>query len=222
MSSAAFTNWHPRNLYVESEGSQPLPEELREHARQEGYAAGYTEGLAAGQKEAKLQGEKLVVQLMALIEDLDQPFRRSELNVSEYLLSVLQFTCKTILRRELSADAEHITGTLERALDLLAGERGQVTVYLHPDDVSVVRGHLADETDDLKIKEDSQMIRGGCRVERRESMVDATIESQLRNLIMDMASVPGSPDDTGHRTEALSSSNIESTFARLEGEEHGD
>jgi flagellar biosynthesis/type III secretory pathway protein FliH len=189
MSSAAFTNWHPRNLYVESEGSQPLPEELREHARQEGYAAGYTEGLAAGQKEAKLQGEELVARLMALIEDLDQPFRRSELSVSEYLLSVLQFACKTILRRELSADAEHITGTLERALDLLAGERGQVTVYLHPDDVSVVRGHLADEIDDL---------------------------------IMDLASVPGSPDDTGHRPEALSSSNIESTFARLEGEEHGD
>ena len=54
-------------------------------------------------KEAKLQGEELVAQLMALIEDLDQPFRRSELGVSEYLLSVLQFTCKTILRRELSA-----------------------------------------------------------------------------------------------------------------------
>lgn len=33
MSDAIFTSWHPRALHVESEGSQPSPEELREQAK---------------------------------------------------------------------------------------------------------------------------------------------------------------------------------------------
>ena len=51
MSDVMFTSWHPLALHVESEGSQPSPEELREQARQEGFAKGYSEGLDAGHKD---------------------------------------------------------------------------------------------------------------------------------------------------------------------------
>ena len=46
-SDVAFTSWHPRTLLNESAGSQPAPEELREQARNEGYAAGYDQGFEA-------------------------------------------------------------------------------------------------------------------------------------------------------------------------------
>ena len=51
-SDLTFTSWHPRTLLNESAGNQPLPEELRQQARSEGYAQGHSEGLEAGKKES--------------------------------------------------------------------------------------------------------------------------------------------------------------------------
>jgi flagellar biosynthesis/type III secretory pathway protein FliH len=88
MSDVMFTSWHPRALHVESEGSQPSPEELREQARQEGFAKGYSEGLDAGHKESAIQANAKAAQLQSLVDALDRPFQRQELKVSEYLLSI--------------------------------------------------------------------------------------------------------------------------------------
>jgi flagellar biosynthesis/type III secretory pathway protein FliH len=74
-----------------------------------------------------------------LVDALDRPFQRQELKVSEYLLSLVASICKSILRRELSIDVEHISKTLDSALELLSGERAQVTVLLHPDDAGCRR-----------------------------------------------------------------------------------
>ena len=121
MSDVMFTSWHPRALHVESEGSQPSPEELREQARQEGFAKGYSEGLDAGHKESAIQANAKAAQLQSLVDALDRPFQRQELKVSEYLLSLTSSVCKSILRRELSIDVEHISETLDSALELLSG-----------------------------------------------------------------------------------------------------
>lgn len=217
MSDVMFTSWHPRALHVESEGSQPSPEELREQARQEGFAKGYSEGLDAGHKESAIQANAKAAQLQSLVDALDRPFQRQELKVSEYLLSIVASICKSILRRELSVDVEHISKTLDAALELLSGERAQVTVLLHPDDTAAVESAWAEDLGELKVESAPDIIRGGCRIRRNDSLVDATIEAQLRNIIMDLAHQPGPVDSSGDPRDLLDIGEIESTVDRLEG-----
>lgn len=216
MSDLMFTSWHPRALHVESEGSQPSPEELREQAKKEGYAQGYAEGLEAGQRELEIQINAKVAQLQSLVDALDRPFHQEELKVSEYLLSIVSVVCSSILQRELSTDAERIRETLDRALELLSGERGQVTLLLHPDDMAAVTDAWTDDLGELRAKSAPDVIRGGCRIQRNDSLVDATIETQLRNTIMDLACTPGPVGASGEPGDLLDGAEVESTFNRLE------
>ena len=216
MSDLMFTSWHPRALHVESEGSQPSPEELREQAKKEGYAQGYAEGLEAGQKELEIQINAKVAQLQSLIDALDRPFNQQELKVSEYLLSIVSIVCSSILYRELSTDAERIQETLDRALELLSGERGQVTLLLHPDDMAAVTDAWTDDLGELRAKSAPNVIRGGCRIQRNDSLVDATIETQLRNTIMDLARIPGPAGSSGEPGDSLDADEVVSTISRFE------
>ena len=223
MSDVMFTSWHPRVLQVESEGSQPSPKELREQAQKEGYAQGYTEGLEAGKKESEIQANAKVAQLQSLVDALDRPFHQAELKVSEYLLSIVSTVCSSILRRELSTDAERIRETLDRALELLSGERGQVTLLLHPDDVATVTDAWADDLGELRVESTPNVIRGGCRIQRNDSLVDASIETQLRNIIIELARIPGPVGSSGEPGDLLDGAEVESTINRLEvGENDGE
>ena len=223
MSDVMFTSWHPRVLQVESEGSQPSPKELREQAQSEGYAQGYAEGLEAGQKESEIQANAKVAQLQSLIDALDRPFHQKELEVSEYLLAVVSMVCSSILRRELSTDAERIRETLDRALELLSGERGQVTLLLHPDDVAAVTDAWAEDLGELRVESTPNVIRGGCRIQRNDSLVDASIETQLRNIIIELARIPGPVGSSGEPGDLLDGAEVESTINRLEvGENDGE
>ena len=216
MSDVMFTSWHPRVLQVESEGSQPSPKELREQAQSEGYAQGYAEGLEAGQKESEIQANAKVAQLQSLVNALDRPFHQRELKVSEYLLALVSTVCSSILRRELSTDAERIRETIDRALELLSGERGQVTLLLHPDDMAAVTDAWADDLGELRVEPAPDVIRGGCRIHRNDSLVDATIETQLRNTIMDLARIPGPVGSSGEPGDPLDGAEVESVINRLE------
>jgi len=223
MSDVMFTSWHPRVLQVESEGSQPSPKELREQAQSEGYAQGYAEGLEAGQKESEIQANAKVAQLQSLIDALDRPFHQKELEVSEYLLAVVSMVCSSILRRELSTDGERIQETLDRALELLSGERGQVTLLLHPDDVAAVTDAWAEDLGELRVESTPNVIRGGCQIQRNDSLVDASIETQLRNIIIELARIPGPVGSSGEPGDLLDGAEVESTINRLEvGENDGE
>jgi len=216
MSDATFTSWHPRVLQVESEGSQPSPKELREQAQEEGYAQGYAEGLEAGRKESNIQANAKIAQLQSLVDALDRPFHQQELKVSEYLLSLVSTICSSILRRELSTDAERIRDTLDRALELLSGERGQVTLLLHPDDMAAVTDIWSDDLGELRVEPAPDVIRGGCRIHRNDSLVDATVETQLRNTIMDLARIPGPVGSSGEPGDLLDGAEVQSVINRLE------
>lgn len=211
-----FTSWHPRALFNESAGSQPAPEELRQQARSEGYADGYSEGLEAGKKESFERANAKVAELQRLIESLDKPFKNCELNVSEYLLSLVSAICKSILHRELSTDVGYIQTTLDRALELLSGEQGAVNLTLHPDDAAAVTDKWSDELGELKITTAPEITRGGCLIQRKDSLVDATIESQLQKIILDLCLTPGAIQPSGETADQLDAKHVAVTSKRLE------
>jgi flagellar assembly protein FliH len=214
-SDVAFTSWQPKILLNESTGSQPAPEEIRQQARNEGYADGYTEGLEAGKKTSLDHSNAKVAQLQSLIDALERPFKNIESEVSEYLLSLVSAICKSVLSRELSTDVGHIHTTLERALELLSGQRGTVNLSLHPDDASVVSDLWSDDFGEFNIIASPEITRGGCLIKRNDSVVDATIESQLRKIISELSLMPGPVNSSGEAADLLDSEQVDVISKRL-------
>lgn len=215
-SDVVFKSWQPKILFNESAGSQPAPEELRQQARKEGYADGYSEGLEAGKKESFDRIDAKVAQLQSLVKALEQPLESLELEVSEYLLSMVSAICKSVLRRELSTDVGHIQTTLDRGLELLSGQQGTVNLSLHPDDATLVSDNWPDDFGELKIIASPEIIRGGCFIQRNDSLVDATIESQLRKIILDLSLIPGPVNSSSETVDLLDIEQIDLTSKRLE------
>lgn len=218
MSERAFKSWQPRELQIEKGGYQPLPEDLREQARQEGFALGYAEGLESGRQESKKIGDTLVAELKILLGAFEQPFREVERDVSEYLLSIIYAICREILGKDSLIGEELVVNNLDLSLDILASAEGLVTVYLNPDDLTVVQNHWADEFGELRIIEDASLLRGGCRVQRSDSLVDATVEAQLRNLVKELSVTVSQHELSDRPAEALDFDRIESAAYRLQSD----
>ena len=87
---------------------------------------------------------------------------------------------------------------------------------LHPDDMAAVTDAWSDDLGELRVEPAPEVIRGGCRIQRNDSLVDATIETQLRNTIMDLARTPGPVGSSGEPGDLLDGAEVESTINRLE------
>jgi len=216
-SDLAFSRWHPRTLYSETDQDSVSLDELRDAAQREGYEKGYSEGLSVGKKELEEERDAITERLHNLMKALKNPFEKTDLDVSEYLLALALNLCRTILRSELSANREYIQKTVDEALSILASESGDITIFLHPDDCDLISVNWEAEIDALKVKSDPNLFPGDCRVQRNDSLVDATIEAQLQKLFMQLCVSSESTDSLGEYAEPLDYERVEATSKRLEG-----
>ena len=222
MSEPQFEHWEPMQLTVQIPVQAPSPEEVRKTAREEGYSAGYAEGQSKGFEEAKARTKVLNDQLTELLSSLEQPFNRQEVEVSEYLLSLVSAICLRILRRELRTDEDFIRSSIDRAVDIIASKDSVVRVTVHPDDKAVVEELWDPELARLALYEDSTIIRGGCSVERGDSLVDSTIENQLRQILEQLGDSEESHLETGSKSDRLDVDKVLDTAERLDGPPNGD
>lgn len=94
---------------------------------------------------------------------------------------------RKVIARELKTPRNIIAATLESALEqAIASE--EFYVSLHPDDLAFAEEKAPDiiaairGLERLVFKTDNTITRGGCLVESKVCLVDATIETQLENL----------------------------------------
>lgn len=92
-----------------------------------------------------------------------------------------------LIQRQLTSRPEISGDMVANALRLAAGQP-QLTVHLHPDDLTAW-GDRAPEIvqsltacADSKLVADRQVSRGGCRIETRYGEIDARIETMLRRI----------------------------------------
>jgi flagellar assembly protein FliH len=76
-----------------------------------------------------------------------------------------------------------VADTVKAALQQMP--HNQVRIHLHPDDLALVRAHLADalEHGHHRLIEDDSMTRGGCRLDGAGSEIDATVETRWRRIL---------------------------------------
>ncbi len=198
--ASAYQRWEaPRMVSVEDieQGKhKPLTvaaiEKLHEETRQEafkngyeeGHKSGYDAGIAAGQKHIKQQ----VAQWQQLIEHLNSPLLALDDQVEQDLLQLVQTLTQQFIQYELQLQPELVIDAMRAALAALPINDRKLKVFLHPEDVELVKAGLALDHDDDRWQwlEDPLLTRGGVRLETADTSVDATVEARLSRLIEKM------------------------------------
>lgn len=164
---------------------------LREKAYKEGYAAGEDKGRAAGETEGlhevQLDWKNLMLESEALINEL-QTSRMGILKSSEEeMLKLIIAFAKSVIKVEPIAQPEIILHNIDQALNRVS-EVDKIVMRINLRDKSMCQAHkdqfLArlSSVSELRIVEDSTLSPGGIKIETGVGTIDATIESQAKEL----------------------------------------
>ncbi|HLI32490.1 MAG TPA: FliH/SctL family protein [Solirubrobacteraceae bacterium] len=155
-------------------------EAIRDAAREEGYAAGHAEGARAGAAAAVAAAQALDearIQLLGARE-------RREADLTREAVELALALAEKILSGALEIAPERVLDVVRSALRQIE-ERRALTILVHPDDLPLVSGALAQLSaaaggiDHCELHAERRIRRGGAIVRTSEGELDASIETQL-------------------------------------------
>lgn len=182
------------NTLVNEQDKATLPTEeeiaaILQHAKKEGYAAGYQEGNTAGytegRKAAEIEITAEVARLQALLSNLDHDLHTMDQHVADDLLDLAIALTKKMITQALQLKPELIVPIVQEAIRNLPSAMQHPRLYLHPDDAKIVHMHLDSQLaqDSWSIREDEQLSKGGCRIEANGSEIDASLEIRWHRVL---------------------------------------
>lgn len=163
------------------EPSSPMPD--IESIQSEAYNAGVEQGLKQADADfgSTLAALTLVCdQLSAIRETI---LKNSKTEMVELVLALSE----KIIRHSVTEQNQTIIDTVESAIHQ-AVKSSEFYIYLHPDDMLSVQDRTQkfiaglNGLDNIVVKADPTIERGGCKVESENCTVDATISSQFKVL----------------------------------------
>jgi flagellar assembly protein FliH len=163
-------------------------EEVERRTYEEAYEKGRVEGLAAVDREMRLQLQQLqarVDRFDAIVGALAQPLQQLDAEVEDQLVQLALTVARHLVRRELLIQPAQVIAIIRETVALLPASARDVRVHLHPEDAAVVREKLATPTGERAwtIAEDPVMSRGGCRVTTETAHIDARLETRIGSVI---------------------------------------
>lgn len=148
---------------------------LREEARQEGHQAGYAAGQAAARAEAS--------RLAKAATGLEQALTEFDQQVADELLALATEIARQVVREEITARPDIIVKLVHEALAELPHQHA--TIFLHPDDASLVRSYAGDTLAHAghRVVEDARLAPGDCILESGSSQTNATLATRWRRVV---------------------------------------
>jgi flagellar assembly protein FliH len=166
----------------------------------EAFAKGYAQGERAGMDAAATRADAMLRRLAETIEELgalrNEMIHRTERQAVQLVLAIAE----RIIQREISLDRTLLLGMARVALDRL-GEYGSATIRLNPDDYQAIGAKPSIDGAAVEVLADSSVPRGGCHVQSDFGFMDASPESQFRELARALLS-----DDDGSQNDHTSDS----------------
>jgi flagellar assembly protein FliH len=160
-------------------------EAIQKQAYEEGFERGRRDGLLAGEGAVRDRAQRLE----RLFHTLARPLTEVDQQVVEELMTTVLVVAKHMIRREIKADAGQVIAVIHKALAELPSASRNIKIFLHPEDVPVVRDALAGEEErdvPWKLCEDPLISPGGCRIRTEHSEVDATMETRLARIAAEL------------------------------------
>lgn len=182
------------SLQVDEQPQVSLPAEeeiaaIFQRAKEDGYAAGLREGNAAGYAEgrqiAEIEVKAEVARVQALVFKLDQDLHEMDQQVADSLLELSIALAQKMVAQALKLKPELIIPIVQEAIRNLSNAMQHPRLFLHPEDAKLVLVHLNDqlEQDNLCIREDEQISRGGCRIEASGSEINGSLEVRWQRVL---------------------------------------
>ncbi|MBS3805093.1 MAG: flagellar assembly protein FliH [Oleiphilaceae bacterium] len=196
----------------------------REDGHQEGHEAGYQtglkKGLAEGRKEGTVAGritgeetghtEALAAtqkkvsaglnRLESLMTQLLDPIRQHEAEIETALFNLTTVLARAVIFRELQLDSSHIQAVVKHAMASLPSTRENVKIRVHPEDADWVREVAGRFEVESAVVADDVIIKGGCKIETRHSLVDFTVEKRFQKAVQSILDKQLADDQSGEHS----------------------
>jgi flagellar assembly protein FliH len=153
---------------------------INQQAYQQGYDAGYAQGAARAAAEA--------AHLAQLIESVRHETTGLEQRIAEDLVRLSLTLARTLVRESLAVRPELVAAIVRESIADVPPFSQGTRLRLHPDDAALLRAHLEQELGaHWMLVEDSNLVRGGCRIETAAGEIDATMQTRWQKLTAALA-----------------------------------
>jgi flagellar assembly protein FliH len=162
--------------------SEELNAAIEQRVRQ-AYESGFREGEAAARQGAEGRVREAVEKLAATVVEVaamrSDVMRRAEADMVRLSVEI----ARRILHRELSLDTSALEALIRAALEKLRSQE-VYRVRVHPDHERLVRACLQQigRDPDIEVVADASQPRGGAVFEISRGSLDASVETQLREI----------------------------------------
>ncbi len=170
-------------------------QEMENQARARGYEAGYSQGFAAGEDEAKRRGADMHAQSREEFRTAVREFvnliegQRAELWVQQepLMIDLVFELARKVIKMEVEASHTVALSMVQNTLRRVANSN-TLRIRVNPEDLESVREHrdellsLVDGLNHIDIVEDRRVDRGGCIADTASGTIDARINTQLDEL----------------------------------------
>ncbi len=157
-------------------------EETRLQAYKEGLESGRAQGLAAAQKEAEADIQRIAGLARNVATDMSRVLLNSEEGIIELVLSVAE----AVVQRTLAEDPAVIASMVRWALEQV-DTMEVLRVRVNPEDLEVLRplwedGGLGPGGNKIELAPDPHVQPGGCIIDTNSSIIDAQIKTKLAEI----------------------------------------
>jgi flagellar assembly protein FliH len=188
---AAQRTMEPPQAMVASISEEEL-EAIREAARQQGYAEGHEAGLATGHASGYEDGLALgraeaaseLTHLQEMAVSFGHAVTEADEAIAADVLELALHLAKNMVRTAFEVRPELILPVVREAVDYLPTLQQPALLILNPEDALIVRGSIGHELEKTgwRIVEDTNIARGGCRIDTASNQIDAQIASRWQRL----------------------------------------
>ncbi|MEQ8289367.1 MAG: flagellar assembly protein FliH [Gammaproteobacteria bacterium] len=176
---------------------QMVQKDAYDEAFEQGREAGLQKGYQEGKAKAEAELAQSLKSLRVLCQTLDKPLEQLDDEIENNLAELTLAIARQLVRREIKTEPGEIVAVVRQAVSALPVSARNPTIYLHPEDMQLVRNALSigDDENGWRLEEDLLLSRGDCKVQTESSYIDATIEARLAAIAVNMLGDDRRQDD---------------------------
>jgi flagellar assembly protein FliH len=141
---------------------------------------GYQEGL----KKAQLESNEHKDNFQKLIQAIENTMQIFDDDMVDVIKQLSVSISKQVIRRELQTNSDQVVSVVKEAIKLLPIDDSRLMIHLNPNDINVLKKvfNQDDIASSYSLIEDPSIQRGGCKLATDDSIIDATIDSQIAQI----------------------------------------